>query len=114
MKTRLSSLRPQTHSLRALLCVVVASTPSTRAADFIWKGGAGANNWTLNGSWTTSAPANDGSAALTFTDSFFTGTNFVFPNLNANYSIASLAFNGTHSFNLFTDAGATLTIGSGE
>ena len=60
----------------ALLFATIALTSAARAAAFTWKGGAASNAWTLNGNWTTSAPANNGTAAVTFTDAFFTGTNF--------------------------------------
>ena len=94
----------------AALWLLAGSAP---AATFIWKGGGGSNSWTLNGNWTTSAPANDGTADVIFTDAFFAGTDFIFPNLNVNYSTRSLTFNGTRGFLLLTDSARTLTLGSG-
>ena len=116
MHTNVFSVRSSSRRLaRGILAgsaALLLLTGSAPAANFTWKGGAGSNSWTLNGNWTTSAPANDGTADVIFTNQFFTGTDFIFPNLNVNYSIRSLTFRGGAGFQLLTDSARTLTLGS--
>ena len=86
-------------------------------ATFIWDGGApgggsGQSNWTAAGNknWVgDTAPANDGTAGIVFAGSTRTS-----PNLDANWSVASLSFaSGAAAFSSNSSDGYTLTIGSG-
>jgi autotransporter-associated beta strand protein len=82
--------------------------PAPLFAAGVWDGGGADNNWSTNLNWDNDlAPANNGTAALTFG-----GSTRLAPNLAVNWDILGLTFNNTAG--AFTIGGNQLTIrGSG-
>src|SRR2546426_480211 len=74
-----------------------------------WIGGGGNTNWTTNANWfPAAAPANNGTAALSFT-----GNGPGASTVDVAYSINSLTFANSAGVAFYTIGGTTLTIGSG-
>jgi fibronectin-binding autotransporter adhesin len=89
----------------ALICVVLANDAGAQT----WTGGGTDNLWTNGANWGGIAPANDGTAAVAFG-----ATTRLTPDMNANWSILSLAFNNAAgAFTLGSTGGFTLTIQGG-
>lgn len=105
----ITSLLP---GLRQTVLAVIAAT-SVQAAPVLWNGTASAS-WSATTPWSGGvAPANDGTADLTFTDL----VNPLSSTVNVNWSVHSLTFLnnglGTAGYTLAAGAGASLTIGAG-
>lgn len=79
-----------------------------RAAGQTWSGASSDAFWTTGANWLGgTAPANNGTAAIVFLNSSQTS-----PDLNTDYSIASLQFiAGADSYTLNSSSGRTLTVG---
>src|SRR2546421_6146550 len=95
---------------RVLVAAAAAAMASTVgsafAANFTWSGGGGNDNWSTGANWAGTAPAVDGTAALSFA-----GTTRLTPNndLAGNTSFTGVTFNaGAGAFNL---GGNALTLG---
>src|SRR5260221_2915086 len=89
----------------ALLFAVALAVPGhrARAATFTWSGAGADNNWSTGGNWGGSAPANDGSAVLTFA-----GSTRLTPNVDTNWSVTGITFGS--GAGAFTIGGSQLTI----
>ena len=62
---------------------------------YIWKGGAGANDWEAPTNWVNDvSPVSD----ATNTDIVFPSSSFPFPNEDNSISIHSMTFNGTQGY----------------
>jgi autotransporter-associated beta strand protein len=76
-----------------------------------WIGLGGDSNWSTAANWSPSgAPANNGTASLTFDDTSL--TNFT-PFIEQNYDIASLHFYSNNSYSFDGAGGTTLTLENG-
>src|ERR1700690_105514 len=95
--------------LIAGLAALVAATPAF-AATWTWNGSQGNDHWTNTPNWTPAGGvANNGTA-----DIIFGGTTRLTPDMNANWSVNSVAFNNTAgAFTLGSSTNSTLTIGAG-
>ena len=108
MNTRSEFLSWVSQIVLSLLAAAVAA-----AAPFLWNGAASAN-WSATTPWSTGvAPANDGTADISFRDLAASLTSTV----NTNWSVNSLTFSnagsGTAAYALAASAGTSLTIGAG-
>jgi autotransporter-associated beta strand protein len=89
----------------ALICSFVATCVDAQT----WNGGGADNLWTNGANWGGVAPVNNGTAAIAFG-----GSSRLTPDMNANWSILSLAFNsGAGAFTLGSTGSFVLTIQSG-
>jgi hypothetical protein len=88
----------------------VAFSPTTVRAGNVWDGGGANNDWGTSNNWNPNgAPANNGTAPITFA-----GTTRLTPNLNTSWSVLSLTFDNTGgAFTLGSGNGSNLTIGTG-
>lgn len=87
-----------------VVSLLSALLPLTATAQ-TWTGAGGNANVSTAGNWNSGAPANDGTAALSFPTTSFAPVNF-----DAAYSVGSLNFSGTTGYNL---SGSTLSIATG-
>ncbi|HWH69660.1 MAG TPA: autotransporter-associated beta strand repeat-containing protein, partial [Candidatus Sulfotelmatobacter sp.] len=85
-------------------------TPLTITANTVtWSGGASDNQWTSNPNWTSDIGPGFIGDSITFS-----GFTRLTPDMNANYSVASLAFDSTAgAFTLGSSTGSTLTNSGG-
>ncbi len=74
-----------------------------------WAGAAASQNWSANADWTSGyAPGFSGDTLV------FAGTTGLAPNMDTNYSVASLSFSsGAGSFVIGSTSGSTLTLTGG-
>src|SRR5438105_966590 len=92
-------------SIVAALLLLLAQAASAQT----WIGGGANTNWTTTANWFPAVvPANNGTAALSFT-----GNGPGASTVDVAYSINSLTFANSAGVALYTIGGTTLTIGSG-
>ena len=89
------------------------ATPSialtVAAGSLTWNGGSANDNWSSNPNWVGGAAPGYVGDALTFA-----GTTRLTPNMEADYSVTDIAFDGTAGSFVIGTAGSTLTLtGSG-
>src|SRR5688500_1222711 len=98
----------KSRTKRIAVGVMLFAAPTLQAANFTWDGGALLGpQWSRDNNWVgDTAPPSDGTADL-----FFTGSDRLDAEADANWSIRSLTFNSGAS--PFAIQGSTLTTGTG-
>lgn len=104
--------------LAAAIFTGLSGVPSTSRAQggstYYWQGGGGDNNVTNAANWSGGiAPPSDSNTSLVFSQEYFLGVEFLFPNLNRSQAVRGLTFAGGASFNLGRDGAYDLSIGIG-
>lgn len=104
--------------LAAAIFTGLSGVPSASCAQgrstYFWQGGGGDNNVTNAANWSGGiAPPTDSNTSLVFSQEFFLGVEFLFPNLDRSQAVRGLTFTGGASFNLGRDGAYDLQIGLG-
>lgn len=83
-------------------------TNTVVATNEVWTGAGATDNWSTSPNWNVAAPGLSGDAVT------FAGTTRLTPNLDANYSVTGVTFDGTAgSFTIGTANSSTLTLAAG-